>query len=105
MTKKKTGKEVEDLEEDFNDVVVKTPPTPKEPSEFELKVEKYIGKYWRNTTHITGFGTVNGKATREQLTAFISRCNPESNLDEWLTTTDEFTAEVKKKLKRKPENN
>jgi len=60
-------------------------------------VKKYVGKYWNTAVHITGFGQVNGgKATEEQLMAFIAVMNPATNLDEWLSDKDVYAEYVKK---------
>jgi hypothetical protein len=66
------------------------------------RLGEYEGKFWRSTTHITGFGTVNGKATREQLRVFLANINPESDLDDWLSDKDEYTEYVRKHSRRKP---
>lgn len=75
-----------------------------ESSSIKDLVDQYEGKYWVSSVFITGYGQVNGgKATREQLEAFISKMNPETDLDNWLSDKDVFTEYVKKNtIKKNP---
>lgn len=97
--------QVEDLEEQVVEEEDESQPLAVDASEFNALVKKYTGKFWLTTVHITGMGTFQGgRATKKQLEAFIGNMNPATNLDEWLSDEDIYTVEVRKKLKKKPEN-
>jgi len=60
------------------------------------RISQYEGKFWRSWLHITGYGEVRGgKATKEQLAAFINGMGPDTNLDDWLSDKDEVAAYIK----------
>jgi len=68
-------------------------------------VKKYTGKFWKSWVFITGYGQVKGgKATEEQLEAFIVGMNPETNLDEWLSDKDEVEAYIKANTRKNATN-
>lgn len=66
-------------------------------------VSQYEGKYWKSYIFITGIGKVEGgKATKEQLLAFISSMGPDTNLDDWLSDKDEVAAYIKANTIKNP---
>lgn len=92
---------------EVTDIAGHSDPAPETPSPSVKEsgdwLSPWVGKYWRSSRHIAGYGEVRGKVTREALERFVGLLPEESlkNLGKFIADSDvhaKHDLQVKRKI-------